>query len=124
MDSNTNHDLPAERQYRNLLFDFYSVLLTEKQREIFTLHHMDDCSLAEIGTIMCITPQAVADFLKRTLTRLNKYEEQLGLVGKFNNHQNTVSEIGSLLAELEKPGRCDIDKITTRVRTLVDSLVV
>jgi len=119
-----HNDLPAERQYRILLFDFYSVLLTEKQREIYTLHYMDDCSLAEIGAIMNITPQAVADFLKRTVNRLSKYEELLGLIEKFNSHQSVVTEISILLEELEKLGSSNVGNITPRIRSLVNSLVV
>lgn len=119
-----NNDLPAARQHKNLLFDFYGALLTERQREIFVMHHLEDCSLAEIGETMGVTSQAVADLLKRSAGRLNRYEEQLGLVKKYTTHQGTVSEINHALAELETLGWDDINTMTSHIRKLVESLVM
>ncbi|MCL1882359.1 MAG: sigma-70 family RNA polymerase sigma factor [Defluviitaleaceae bacterium] len=94
-------DLPEARQRKNLLFDFYDALLTQRQREIFTMHYMDDCSLVEIGESMGITPQAVADMLKRTIKRLEHYDKLLGLVAKFEKRQATIGKIRLLLDELD-----------------------
>jgi len=109
-------DLPAARQHRNLLFDFYGALLTERQREVFSMHHMEDCSLAEIGAGIGVTPQAVADLLKRSLGRLNRYEAKLGLVAKYAAHRDTINELHNALAELEDSAP------VTRIRELVDTL--
>ena len=49
-----------------LLFDFYGELLTEKQKTIFELFHLQDLSLSEIGEEQGISRQAVRDQLKRT----------------------------------------------------------
>ncbi|MDR0273064.1 MAG: hypothetical protein LBI27_07090 [Clostridiales bacterium] len=94
-------DLPEARQRLNLIFDFYEALLTQRQREIFSMHYADDCSLAEIGTVLEITPQAVADILKRTTARLNKYDELLGLVEKHERQKAIISEIKLLTDEKE-----------------------
>ena len=88
-------DFEAIRQRKILLFDFYEKLLTERQRELFTMHFMEDCSLAEIGSFAEITPQAVADLLKRVNNRLEKYEDILGLAEK-------AEKIKLALGELEK----------------------
>lgn len=85
-----NNDLATTRQHKNMLFDFYGGLLTEKQREIYAMHHDDDCSLAEIGETMSVTPQAVADILKRADGKLNKYEEKLGMVQKYQVQQEQM----------------------------------
>jgi len=75
-------DIEGVRQRKILLYDFYERLLTERQRELFSMHFMDDCSLAEVGEVAGVTPQAVADLLKRVCNRLEKYEDLLGLAGK------------------------------------------
>jgi len=81
------------RQYKNMMFDFYGSLLTEKQREIFTMHYDEDCSLGEISKVAEVTPQAVADILKRTNKKLYQYEEKLGLLKKYRFQQELLIEI-------------------------------
>ena len=76
-----------------MLFDFYGALLTEKQQEFYIMHHDEDCSLAEVGEAFNITPQAVADMLKRTDKKLNFYEEKLNLVKKHNDKQIFLAKI-------------------------------
>jgi len=94
-------DLPTTREHKNMLYDFYGTLLTEKQREIYTMHHDEDCSLAEIGETIGITPQAVADTLKRANGKLNRYEEKLRLVEKHRIHKKLAKQIEAKLLELE-----------------------
>jgi predicted DNA-binding protein YlxM (UPF0122 family) len=94
--SDAYNALPATVQHKNLLFDFYGGLLTEKQRAFFTMHYMDDLSLAEIGEHSGITPQAVADLLKRANRLLDGYEARLGLVSKFKQQQDTLEKIYEL----------------------------
>ncbi|MCL2839831.1 MAG: DNA-binding protein [Defluviitaleaceae bacterium] len=113
-----SYDLPAVRQHKNLLFDFYGALLTERQREVFAMHYMEDCSHAEIGASMGITPQAVADLLKRSLGRLNRYEELLCLVAKYMTHQKIIAQIDDALIQLENINGWDINHIRKLVHTL------
>jgi hypothetical protein len=94
-------DLPEAREKINLLFDFYAALLTQRQREIFTMHYIDDCSLAEIGKSVDVSPQAVADMLKRTTKKLHRYEKLLGLAQKFEHQHKALEEIKILLEKLE-----------------------
>ncbi|MCL2456748.1 MAG: sigma-70 family RNA polymerase sigma factor [Defluviitaleaceae bacterium] len=94
-------DLPEAREKINLLFDFYAALLTQRQREIFTMYYFDDCSLAEIAKSVDISPQAVADMLHRTTKKLQHYEKLLGLAQKFEHQNRTLEEIKILLEKLE-----------------------
>jgi len=88
-----------------MLLDLYGALLTQKQREIYAMHHEDDCSLAEIAVAMGITPQAVADMLKRTDAKLNSCEAGLNLMLKFQMYQDVAAAIEQELDELGKlPG--------------------
>ena len=117
-------NLPEVRQRRNLLFDFYEAMLTPKQREIFALHYMEDNSLAEIADSMGITPQAVADMLKRVNGRLNHYDSLLGLVEKFESQQATAAKINLALDDVEKTAASpEASAAILQIRRLVDSLV-
>ena len=91
----------AARQNKNLLFDFYGALLTEKQRDIFAMYTVEDCSFSEIGKELGITPQAVADVIKRATMQLTKYEESLGLVQKFLTQKQAIETIETALQKLE-----------------------
>jgi len=95
-------DITAIRQERNLLFDFYGPMLTQKQAACFTMRYIEDCSLTEIAQELDISPQAVVDFIKRSVGRLEKYEQQLGLVQKFTAQQGLAHGILEKLDELEQ----------------------
>ena len=95
-------DLTAIRQERNLLFDFYGPMLTSKQSACFTMRYVEDCSLTEIAQELDISPQAVVDFIKRSVERLERCENQLGFVKKFAAQQALAHEILKKLDELEQ----------------------
>lgn len=80
----------------NLLYDFYGQLLTDHQRKFVELYYGQDLSLGEIAGDCRLTRQAVHDALKRAENTLFKYEEKLGLAGRFleqRKHLNQVLEI-------------------------------
>jgi len=99
---NNTDDLPAARQYMNMLFDFYGSLLTKKQADCFTMRYVHDYSLTEIAEEMESSPQAVVDFLKRAVGSLERYEEHLGLVKKFQERKSLFEDIFSGLDELAR----------------------
>lgn len=41
--------MSSERETYNRLYDFYGVLLTNRQQNIFTLYYQEDLSLMEIA---------------------------------------------------------------------------
>ena len=84
----------------NLLFDFYGSLLTQKQADCFTMRYIDDYSLAEIAQELETSPQAVVDFLKRGVGSLERYEEHLGLVQKFQERKTLFENISAKLDKL------------------------
>lgn len=87
-----------------LLFDFYGELLTEKQKTIFELFHLNDLSLTEIGEEQGISRQAVRDQLKRTEAILQGYEEKLHLLERFLEQKTMVKRIKELAEEVEAQG--------------------
>ena len=97
-----------------LLFDFYGELLTQKQKTIFELFHLNDLSLTEIGCELNISRQAVRDQLKRTEKILLDYEEKLKLVEKFAEQKSSVKKIKALVEKIEMENTLNnlvIDKI-------------
>ena len=80
---------------QSLLYDFYGLLLTKRQREIYEAYVLEDYSAAEIADGFKISRQAVHDNIKRTQGVLSEYEEKLGLVEKFLNIKEEVSKIES-----------------------------
>ena len=107
-------DLTLELQQNNLLFDFYAGLLTPRQREVFSMHYMEDMSMTEIALAVGTSPQAVQDMLKRTKNKLGKLEGQLGLVKKHLLQRKIVAEVKKLTGDSDK------DML---IRSLVDSML-
>jgi len=84
-----------------LLYDFYGELLTERQRTIFEMFHLNDLSLTEIGQELDISRQAVKDQMRRILKILGDYEEKLKLVEKFLEQKVLIKKIKTLVEEIE-----------------------
>ena len=83
----------------SLLYDFYAVLLTEKQRFFYELYHLNDLSLNEIAEEQNISPQAVRDLLKRTEKILNNYEQKLKLIEKFGSQKQNIALMSIYIEE-------------------------
>ena len=82
----------------NLLYDFYSSLLTGRQREILELYYQHDLSLAEIADNTGISRQAVHDVVKRAVRALEKAEERLGLAARFAAQEKDLRRLQQLLS--------------------------
>lgn len=68
---------------RNLLYDFYGELLTERQRSIYEDAVYGDLSLSELADDYGISRQGVHDQIKRCNKALEEYEAKLHLVERF-----------------------------------------
>jgi len=94
----------------SMLYDFYSQLLTEKQREMIDLYYNQDFSLGEIGEVFGVSRQAVYDTLKRTEKILYEYEEKLKLVALYEQRQGLTEEALEKLRILETILKQDADQ--------------
>lgn len=74
------------------LYDFYSKLLTEKQKLIFEKYYFDDVSLGEIADILTISRQAVRDSLVNAEKTLNELESKINLLEKFDKIEKLLDE--------------------------------
>lgn len=78
-----------DRIYLNELFDYYNVLLTKKEQDIFIDHYEDDLSLQEIADNLNISKSAVGKTLKIVKKKLIEYEQKLEL-NKKNTEINRI----------------------------------
>ena len=91
----------------NSLFDFYGLLLTPRQQKLMQLYYKEDFSLGEIAAEHEISRQAVHDTLKRAEKTLGKFEDKLGLLGKYcDQKEKTVQALNKLTACKSILGNC------------------
>lgn len=107
----------------SLLYDFYGQLLTERQREVMELYHEENLTLSEIADEFSISRQGVHDTLKTAEKALQRYEEKLGLVSRF---QESRQAIGKIDREIDGLAAECIDKRTAeklrKIKEIIDSL--
>lgn len=77
----------------NALFEFYAVLLTDKQMNYIELYYADDYSLAEIAEEYGVSRQAVYDNIKRTEKILESYEMKLHMYSDYMVRSEILDEI-------------------------------
>ncbi len=86
----------------SLLYDFYSELLTDHQRQVYQDFVMGDLSLGEIAQERGISRQGVYDMVRRTRRQLQEYESRLHLVDKFIHIKETAYQINRHTEEIMK----------------------
>lgn len=91
-----------KRTYLALLFDFYSSLLTDKQRLFFDLYYNNDLSLGEIAEEYEVSRQAVYDTIKRVEVLLLEYEEKLSMAIRFHNGKEKLEQALKILGSLKE----------------------
>ena len=92
--------------YYNDLFDIYSELLTENERESFLEYYQEDLSLSEIAENKNISRSAVSKTINKVTTKLNDYESKLHIYAKKEQ----------LLKIIESD---DINKIKDEIKDMV-----
>ena len=78
------------------LWDVYSPLLTEHQRDITNLYFNYDFSLTEIAEERNISRQSVSDCLKKCRKQLEFYEEKLGFLKIYDELNGEISRLKNL----------------------------
>lgn len=105
---------------QGLLYDFYGMLLTMHQREIYEGVVFHDFSVSEIAKEQGISRQGVHDMIKRCDRILRNYEEKLKLVEKFMKTRQMVEEIHSLTKEFK---RCQDPHLIERIERISDDIL-
>ncbi len=88
--------------FESLLYDFYGVLLTDKQREVMELYHEENYSIVEIARELKVSKQAVYDNLKKSDRILREYEAKLGLMWSLLESRELIGTIQDRIDELMK----------------------
>ena len=78
------------------LYDFYSELLSQKQKQYLNDYFFNDLSLTEISENYEISKQAVSNNIKRTIIELEQFEEKLNLIRLNNERLFILNEIRKL----------------------------
>lgn len=84
-----------------MLFDFYSEVLTPRQKEFFDLYHNEDLSLGEIAQNSGITRQGVRDVIVRAEHVLTNLEKKTGIISRFHTMQAQIMELQQLSNQLD-----------------------
>lgn len=71
-----------ENIYLTKLFDYYGILLTDKQQQYFTDYYMENLSITEISENKGVSRNAVFKQIKDAETNLLNYENKLKLAEK------------------------------------------
>ncbi|WP_293986744.1 YlxM family DNA-binding protein [uncultured Megasphaera sp.] len=88
------------------LLDLYGPLLTEKQRRCMEMYFDMDLSLSEIGEELNISRQGAYDMLKRASQSLEKYEQRLHLLARYDVVRGKIDEAEALL-DREEPEKIE-----------------
>lgn len=85
-----------EIAWKTLLYDFYGEMLTDHQKEIFEDYYLHDLSYGEIADMKSTSRQGVYDTIKRTDKLLEKYENKLALIERYQDNKKIVEQISKL----------------------------
>ena len=98
------------------LYDYYGVLLNEKQRTALEYYYNEDYSLAEIAENVGISRQGVRDQIKHAEKALLEYEDKLMLCRKFQCIHAQAEELIRLLdaGNTAEARRC-VDKLVEQL---------
>ena len=79
--------------YLNSLYDYYSELFTEKQKEYFEEYYFEDLSLSEIAENNEVSRNAVHGQIKIVEEKLEFYENTLGLYKKSQEIKRIIENL-------------------------------
>ncbi len=74
---NKDSDILKRRIYFNLLYDFYSPLLTDRQRKVYETLCFSDLTLSEAAEVLGISRQAVYMLANNVMQKLEGIERDL-----------------------------------------------
>ncbi|BBH20903.1 UPF0122 protein [Paenibacillus baekrokdamisoli] len=110
-------DALAKTNRINMLFDFYELLLTDKQRTFLKYYFHDDYSLGEIADEFSISRQAVYEHVKRAESVLESYESKLQLIDKHEAAQAWLSKLEAIAEDSSVS-----DELSTQMRQIAQGL--
>jgi hypothetical protein len=98
---------------KTLLYDFYGVMLTERQREVFEDYYLNDLSLGEIAEQLAISRAAVHDNLRRSEKALKKIDAKLHLINRYLDNKKVINEILQITYDKDEDALLKIRSLMT-----------
>ena len=93
-DKNKNDsEILRRRVYCNLLYDFYSPLLTDRQREVYETLCFSDLTLSEAAGVLGISRQGVYDLVHNVMEKLECFEKKLNFAVNTQKLENKIKEL-------------------------------
>ena len=108
------------RFMQSMLLDFYGDLLTDKQRECFSLYYNEDLSLSEIAEQRGISRQGVWDNIRHAEAALREIEEKTGLIARFEQTKAALLRLRDQLSVLAQTP--NISSAVEKIDELIASL--
>lgn len=107
-----DNDILKRRIYFNLLYDFYSPLLTERQRKVYETLCFSDLTPTEAADILGMSRQAVYILVRHVMEKLEGIERELSFAMNTRQLETRIKELEQENAELrmkleEKEGEKD-----------------
>ena len=85
--------------YISFLYDYYGVLLTEKQQEYFEDYYFNNLTLQEIADNNNVSKKAIHKIIKDINTKLEYYEEKLNLYENSKKIKELIKDIDKEMKE-------------------------
>ena len=82
-----------ERDYLIILYDYYSELLSDKQKEYFEDYYFNNLSLGEMSENLGVSRNAIHKSIKAIQDKLYFYEDKLGLYKKRVELYNIIKDV-------------------------------
>jgi len=95
-------EILRRRVYCNLLYDFYSPLLTERQRKVYETLCFSDLTLSEAADILGISRQGVYVLVRHVMEKLEGIEKELCFAVNTQNLENKIKELEEENQSLKK----------------------
>ncbi|MBR6113055.1 MAG: hypothetical protein IKP79_00900 [Bacilli bacterium] len=81
------------------LYDYYGVLLTDKQKEYFEDYYFNNLSLSEIAENNETSRNAIHKQIKETENKLLAFEDKLKLCQKYEEIKEVIKDLPSDIKE-------------------------
>lgn len=88
-----DRELLVRRMRFNGLYDLYSPLLTERQRDVYEMLYFSDLAPAEVAKALGITRQAVHILVGRIRDRLETIERELHFCERLEGLEGRIREL-------------------------------
>ena len=91
--ANNDNEILARRIHFNHLYDFYSPLLTERQRKVYEMLCFSDLTLSEAAHVLGVSRQAVYLLARHVMEKLEGIERELCFAVNTRHLEDRIKEL-------------------------------